>query len=481
MLDEVSARRKASGLRVSCAGHIIELAIGLVAFAIYGYYRVRYVGGCDAWAYVSHGRLLRGHDVGLATTFDPVRYPAVVPLCYELAGKHFVPGMPPGYGVELALGGLVGGEFFVSPLVGAACAVLAYRFARESGDRTIALGLTALWITSPIVIWGGISLMSDLSAAVGLWLSHALAASESSRAGGLVLGASVGIRPTNLLFFPSGVITVPKNRVPVFALGLSVGLLGWFWFGLRRYGGLAVFPMYGSNIEGITYERFGAQLWFYATTTCRMFPLLVPLAVVNVVRSPRASLPLVLWLAAFVLFYAGWRWPYDAWWWTRHILPGYPALALLAFRGMGLLRAAFAPARTKLFACATAVLVAANVVANLEFAESHGLFSRKLEYHYQVNSAIVRRSVAANSLVGGLNFSGALRYYAGLETFRWDHVKAPDVIDAALDRGRPVYVVIEPDLFETHPQAVALRTRYRLRAVKKLRQGYVLRTVERRR
>ena len=51
-------------------------------------------------------------------------------------------------------------------------------------------------------------------------------------------------------------------------------------------------------------------------------------------------------------------------------------------------------------------------------------------------------------------------------------------VDDALDTGRAVFVLIEPDEYGKHPAALALRKRYALRGVASLRHGYVLRRVQ---
>src|SRR5688572_6271923 len=145
--------------------HWPGLLLAACALAFYGYFAARAVGGCDSWTYLSQARLLRGLDVGLHSSFDPARFPALVPLCYELVGRNFVPGMPPGFSFELALGGLFGAEFLVSPLVGALSVFLVYLTAARHAGRALAGALALSWAVSPIIIWGGTQIMSDLSAA----------------------------------------------------------------------------------------------------------------------------------------------------------------------------------------------------------------------------------------------------------------------------------------------------------------------------
>lgn len=471
-------RSWAVGAREQAERHWPALLVIAAAFALYAYFRARHVAGCDTWTYLSQARLLRGLDVGvdLEGAWDPVRYRALVPLCYELAERNLVPAMPPGYSAELALGGLFGLEFFVSPAVGALTALLFYLSAERYAGRIAATLLTLLWVTSPIVIWASVSLMGDLSAACALLLAHVLLETKRTRGAGFVLGASMGIRPTNLLFVGSVLARKnPRAELWAFAVAAAAGLFGWALFGLGRYGP-SMFGMYGDNAHAITYERVGEQLRFFGSMTFAVFPLILPLALVGALVGPPTRTPLVIWVLGIVLFYAGWRWPYTRWWWLRHVIPAYPALALLAAHGVATVRARlpFAPRQVALVGLVAAL---GNVVWALHFSWSHGLFTRRADATFEEDSIKIRKLVPQNSLIGGVNFSGPLRLYGHLESFRWDDPGAPMLIDDALAAGRPVYLLIEPRLFGVHPAALALRERYSLRAETPLGYGYVLRRV----
>jgi hypothetical protein len=464
-------QRMAAGLGAVVL-HWPGLVLAAGAFVAYACFRATHVGGCDGWTYLSQAHLLRGLDVGLQTSLDPVRYPALVPLCYELAGRNVVPGMPPGYSFELAAGGLVGAEFLVSPLVGAATVWLTYFLGQRHAPKGVALLIATLWASSPIVIWGATGIMSDLSAACGLLVTEALLQSGRPRSAGFALGASAGIRPTNLLFGVSLFQRSRRERL-YFAAGACFALGYWFMFGLGRYGP-HMFPMYGANADSVTYERAGKQLAFFAGTSLRVFPLLLPLAVAGAVGRFRERAHLVVWAAAIVAFYAGWRWPYTFWWWVRYILPAYPAMALLALHGANDL---YARLRPRLGRAAVLLGVAAGVVNlgyNLHYSLEHRLLVTDTDVFFERDSMAVRRAVGKTSLIGAVTFSGALRFYGGLESFRSDSPDAPHLIDDALARGRAIYIVIEPHLSGFDPAARALRERYRLSGVMSLHKGYKL-------
>jgi hypothetical protein len=385
--------------------------------------------------------------------------------------------MPPGFSFELFVGGLLNAEFFVNPAIGALSSWLCYALACRFTSRPVAACLALTWAAAPIVIWGSIGIFADLSAACGLLLTYFLLESKHPGLSGLALGASVGVRPSDLLFAPSALAGRSRSELLPFAIGLLLGLGGWTAFAVARYG-VKPYPMYVANLRSITYEHAGHQLWFMLLTTFKVFPLLFPLAVVGAARHGREYRALLVWPLSIVLFYAGWRWRYGAWWWTRHIFPAYPALAVLGFIG-----AADLERRLKRFAPRLGPVIAAGAfVANLgwslHFALSQGLFAGTIDAAFESDARRVRRLVPAQSLVGGLMYSGPLRLYGGLESFRWDSPDAPHLIDDALDTGRAVFVLIEPDEYGKHPAALALRKRYALRGVASLRHGYVLRRVQ---
>jgi hypothetical protein len=52
--------------------------------------------------------------------------------------------------------------------------------------------------------------------------------------------------------------------------------------------------------------------------------------------------------------------------------------------------------------------------------------------------------VPPDSLVGGIGMTGPVRLYAGMESFRWDYAQTGKLIRDFLNKGRPIYLLIEP-------------------------------------
>jgi hypothetical protein len=472
-------RSAGASLIATLRQHWPGVLVALAALTVYGICRHVEAYGCDAWSYVSQARLLRGIDVGLQGSLDPSRFRALIPLCYELVGRNLVPGMPPGFSAELALGGVFHIEGMVSPLVGGLSTFLIYFAAERTEGRVIGVVAALLWAAAPIVIWGATDLMGDLSAATALLLAHVLIGAKHPAAAGAAYGASLGIRPTNALFGPSALLEIGSwPDLLRFTLGAALGAGAWVAFGLGRYGGGSMFGMYGHNAQFVTYEAWQFQISFIAAKTATMFPLLLPLGAFAIWRRRRAELPLVVWALAIIGFYVGWRWKYDAWWWTRHVLPAYPALVLLGAHGLG---ECWKRLRSwpRALRAGGGLLVAANVAWCLWFAHDRGMLSSTNRDLWLRDSFELKKSLPRDSLVGGLNFSGPLRIYSGLESFRWDHDEAQKLIDYALKKDRPVYLLIEPSLYDTHPAALALRDRYFIKDVKQMRALHtVLRKIE---
>ncbi len=470
---------KLAVLKAHVEQHWPALILALTVTVVCGVFRMREAFGCDEWTYVSHAHLLRGEGVGIAGGLDPERFPALVPLCYELVGRNLVPGMPPGYSFELALAGLFQIEGMVSPIVAGLTTFLVYFAARSRAGRWPAVVGAALFAVAPITIWGGTAFMGDLHAACALLLAYVLLEEDSPFASGVVYGWSCGIRPTNSLFALAAFLQT-KNWRALFRFGAGALLGGGFWFvfGLGRYVGPHMFGMYGDNTGSITYEHWQFQLAFIAKTTAIMFPLLVLLAAVAIWRNPRGELPLVAWALAIVGLYMGWRWNYDAWWRTRHVLPAYPALAVLGAHGIGEVWRWVSRRSVWLRGAACAAVVANFGWCGVDASDHHLLTTENRELWLR-DCFELKKLLPRNSLVGALNFSGPLRMYAGIESFRWDNANAPELIDFGLKHRRPVYLLIEPDMFRKAPAAIALRKRYDLTDVKRLRAlgGVVLRRV----
>lgn len=442
--------------------------LSLSAFVGYAAIRHRYVGGCDTAAYLSMSYVLRGMDAHLQSSMDPAQYPALVPLCHQLVGGKIVGVFPFGYPVLLAIAGAVGVETWINPGLGALGVGLVYLATAPLAGRRIALSLAVLWAVTPIVIWASTQLMSDLPAATLGLLSYVLLSRRSVATSGAVLGFSAGIRPTNLLLLLPLALSQPRPRSLIrLAVSTAAVSLAWILLGWALIGHVLPTQYTSDNWHNLGLERFGAQLLFLVSETASALWPMVALALVGLWRRPKRCAPLLIWLAAFILLYACWRHPYDAWWRTRFVLPAYPAIFLMAAHGAAEL-AAWLDHRWRR-ACSYGALLAIGALAyhNLAFADRHGLVTTRGERAYYEDARRVAAQVPRDSLVGAINFTIPLRLYAGLESFDYRRPSAVALVEAATRAGRSAYAVIEPDMFE-HEGVRALQERFRFVSVANL-------------
>jgi hypothetical protein len=418
-------------------------AVAAASFFYFARYRVSYIGGCDASAYLLESWRLRGLDVGLARDPSVPQQDALVPLCMvEHAGvvRSF---FPPGFSLLLAGAGLVGLEFHVVPMLGALSGLLMFLLARVRAGSPLALATMVAWLVAPLLLWGSTQLMSDLPATTCLLGALWFADQKRTFASGLLVGFAMGIRPETVLFLPAlAVFSSSRKQLLELALGLVLAGLGWLGFFLLSFGSLHL--PYTSNLAELAGENFWQQAAFLLAETVRQHAFIVLLATVACVRLPRVAMPYLLWFAPFIVLHALWRVPYDAWWHARFVLPALPALFLLAAMGAAGARDAFRSDELR-YAVGGAVL-AVHVVWSFAFGPASIHRSTDWDERYAIDSRRIAKQLPKEALVGAANYSAPLRYYARIETFFWCHPDAPALIRWALDRGRPVYAVLEGNL-----------------------------------
>jgi hypothetical protein len=311
-------------------GPIVALAV--VSFVVYAYFRARHVGGCDSFAYLVQSLIFRGQDpVPLA--LDPREHPAVVPLCMHYTGAKLVSVFPIGYPLLLTVAGAFGLEFLLNSMLGAASVLLLYPALAPVGGRGIALGLTVMWATTPIVAWGATMLMSDLPAAVFVLASYVLLSRQRPKTSGALLGFALGIRPTNVVVLPVfAYIAHWSSTLRPFAGAVVVVGACFAVYGVGAYGSLFAAP-YSGHLNAMGFGSVLDNAWVLLSNTFVMLWPVVLLGIVAVIRRPRQSVPLLCWFGVYLALYGFWDSDISAWWYTRYLLPGYPALFLLAAHG----------------------------------------------------------------------------------------------------------------------------------------------------
>jgi Dolichyl-phosphate-mannose-protein mannosyltransferase len=448
----------------------------LVAYGIALIHHTSYVaGGSDSSGYLNAARLFaRGHVTepirGLVRLGLPGDFARVfVPLGYVPLGERAVrmaPSYPPGLPLQMALAAVVGGwswaPFLVIPLSALACLVLIYLVGRELGlSRPYAFAGSCVLAFFPTFVFGALQPMSDVLATA--WALFAVLAAYRSRArngavwaalAGFAFGMGILVRPTNALLLAALVIVLPLR--PKTLLSFVTGGIPPAIFLLAYDSALFGSPWstgYQSLLSGgLAWSNFPERARYYTGWIARLLTPLVPigwLAVASDRRAPvRDRAVLISWFAGFFLFYSCYV-VYDAWWYTRFLLPSIPAMilgALVVARDLSL--PAAGSSRHQWARVALVLLLVFVVFTGARFIDRNRVHKfYKGERIYPRACAMARRRVPANSLVVSMQMSGALHYYTDLTYGMWNWLtpeRFTTLRESTESRGRRWYALLAP-------------------------------------
>ena len=408
------------------------------------------VGGSDSSGYMNAARLLsegrvatriRGLErLGLGPEFGET----FIPLGFTPGPRAgtMSSSYPPGLPLHMALAGLLGGwsrvPFLVSPIAALACLVLIYLLGRELGlSPALSVAGSALLGFAPTFVFQAVQPMSDALATA--WALAAVLAAYRSRSRGSAAWAAVAgaafamgvlIRPMNVLVAVPLLFAMPARLRTWLAFGAAGAPFAAFQlaYGAAAFGSPWKTGYGGLLSEGMALSNFPARARHYAYWTARLFSPLVPLgwlaAAADRKVAARDRCVLVTWFAGFFLFYSFYA-TYDTWWYTRFLLPGYPAVilgALLATRDF-VTRPEPDSKRWRTWAAAGLVALALFVEVRYDTKERvHKIY--KGEQTYPLACAMTRRHVPANGIVLSMQTSGALHFYTGLTYAIWNRMDA---------------------------------------------------------
>ena len=309
------------------------------------------VGGSDSSGYLSFARMLSegetSRELAALDLFDlePARFQEVfTPLGWRRSSlpDRIVPVFPMGLPIQMLLSAqLLGwdtGPFLLGPLSALVCIWLMYLLGRRLTlsrmEAVAGAAVLALW---PVLLFIAVQPLSDLNSTV--WcMAAALLILQPSRTRAAALGAgfafgmAVLVRPpTVVLAFPLLVAAWGQwdrvGRVLLGGLPCGVFFLG---FNTLAYGhplttgnGFLMRGDFGVEFAGANVSTF--TYWLLVT----LGPVLVAAVALPFDRrlDRRTRLFLVSWFggnfAFYVFFKAG-----DAYWWTRYLLPGLPAMTI---------------------------------------------------------------------------------------------------------------------------------------------------------
>jgi hypothetical protein len=409
------------------------------------------VGGADSYGYVSEADLLHHGRLSVSQQWVaqipwPSAAASFTPLGYGLSPDPsvLVPMYAPGLPLLMTAAQMIGGHcavFGVVPLFGGVLVLATYGLARRLGSSRA--GVIAAWLvaTSPVFLYMLMAPMSDVPVAAAWTLAFWCLAGgtfRSAAGAGLAVSAAVLIR-LNLAPL-AGVIEAwllwkiwrdRERRRRVFqAVGFLAGLLpgvilaaaiNWSLYGspLRSgYGNTTGWFAWANVVPNI--QRYGA--WFAETQTPLAFAgvaaLLVP------VKALWPEVPDRTLVVAFGLFVLG-VWTeyclfgvFDAWWFLRFLLPGWPFIMI------GVATVALALSRSgRAVAVAVAVTVAVIGIRGVRLAVERSAFEMRLaDSRYPSAARIVRDVTEPTSVIFSMQHSGSLRYYAGRLTLQYPNL-----------------------------------------------------------
>jgi hypothetical protein len=344
--------------------------------------------------------------------------------------------------------------YYVVPFAAGILVFASYAIGRSLGRP--GAGLIAAWLvaTSPTFLFMAFAPMSDVPAAAAWAVAVA----------GVIAGSPAAIALSALS--SALAILIRPNLAPLALLLLAV------LASRRRFAGAAVFAALAAT-GAIATAAINARL--YGSPTSSGYDLNGAFALANVavnlrrygwwlltVETPLAAgLVWLVWsrrwlLAAFAaavwfayLVYV----PWDAWWYLRFLLPGWPMMAF----GAGSLLSTGLRARAALIrACTVAAIVALGAAGVVQATRRHAFDEAAGESKYVEVARTVAALTRPEDVIVAAQHSGTLRYYGGRLTLRWD-VGDPAWFDRTVDwlaaRGHRVYFVLEES------EAQALRER----------------------
>lgn len=453
-------------------GVMLTLLAGYIIFLVW--LIGAYAGGADSSGYLNHARLLAtGHVQTAPREIPGLPFASLPDYTYTPLGlkatadrTHLFPTYPPGLSLWCAaLAPLTGWERAAPTVIilhSVLGLLLVYALGRDLGlSRVAAYVPVVLLAGSPIYLHYSLQLMSDMPSLV--WVTAAVWAALRSRrmektgwavAAGAALAISVLIRPVNVLAFFPVVIALGWSLRRWIALGAG-GLPGAVFSVLHNH---AAFGTYVGTGYGDMSSYFSAShvlptLGHYAKwVPLAISPLAVAALALPWLKSTPAARVLIIWIAAYLGFYATYSYTHETWWYLRFILPAAPALlvgGMLACSGWNARWGArfSQTARTAVGLGVFGLCVGTAIYWTIKL---HAANIGKNERTYPEAATWVRANLPANAVLVTMQTSGALFYYTNHTLVRWDSIEPADFIrlkDALGAARLPLYAVLYP--FET--------------------------------
>lgn len=450
----------------------------LVLYTIFLFTHAAYsVSGSDSSGYINTARsLLTGTLVQRAELLDALGLPDsfvsnFIPLGHVRGPRPgtIAPFYPAGMSLHMAAGaalfGWGNGPFIVSPLAAFVCLILFYLLCLELGlKRSYALAGTVILALCPVFLFFALQPMSDVLTTC--WtLAALLTALRSQRnerwslLAGFAFGLSVLTRPTNgLLLLPLAFcLRLNFRSLMLFALGGLPSALFLLGFNQTAYGHM--FRSGYSTLDAagmVKLSYIPTRFLHYVTWLSAMMsplPLIGWVSGLFLHSTRRRRALLLTWFGAFFAFYCCYQ-IYDAWWYTRFLLPGIPALIIGSLLTVDYVTEWLAQRYTKTMSARRSGLLVATLFLLLTLGFS-GYFIRRFEitsigrteYVYPRASQWAQARLPGNALVLAMEMSGVLKFYQRRPVVRWDMIEPeqwPVLKKQAQEKGRYWYALLLP-------------------------------------
>ena len=455
---------------------ILVIALVLLYGAILINYTTFAVRGPDSTGYANlayslqHGPIAQ--PVPLIKEFDlpPDYAPAFLLRTYLLLpdATRMAPFYPVGLPLHMMLFSLVfgwqSGLYLVSPVFAALSVFLFYLLGKEIGlTRKYASAATILFAFCPTLIYQSLQVASDVPAT--FWtLATILAAfrSQKNEHWSLLAGAAFGlaflIRPTSVLLLLPLAFCLRLNWRSLFFFGLGGSPWALFFF-IYNYTVFGHPFQTGYGLLGLEQElvvtgvqkRFAHYIYWLSRS---MSPLLFCAWLATPLLRQLTwwrRLFILTWFGTFFVFYCGYSW-YDAWWYTRFLLPAIPALILaLTFTCRSIIewltKKIEAPfVRSQLVVGSIIIMVICVLGFEQQFIQRFKVFDiGRQDVLDRVACRRAKQLLPERALVFAMEMNGTWRFYTDRNTVRWDLApteKLQEIMHRATAQGLPLYAFL---------------------------------------
>jgi hypothetical protein len=453
-------RRLWKGVELGARIRVLPTLAALAALFVFwagATFGTRATGGADVYGYVTQAALWRTGDLRIHQDFvASIPWPnaewSFSPLGYRPAANYtIVPTYPPGLPLLMVAFAFVLGDIgvYAVPWVsGAALVLLTYALGTRLSGPVVGATAALSVAVSPIVLMMTFSAMSDVPVAAW-WTAALLLSTRETGAGaaaaGLAAGIAVLIRPNLVpLAIVPFVVAVWRptpdgqpnwlSRAALFTLAFVPFPLFVGWLFNDLYGSPFT-SGYGDNAALFALAHVPINLkrypqWILESQGPFVFLfLLAPVFLLR--RDSRTHLraAFLVFIALLFICYLLYL-PFDAWWWTRFLLPAYPLVFILAAEVVWL-GAEWFGKRTR----TAAALLFALVMVYYGGTHSYHWKVYRVGHGEQKYAEVGRhvdRTLPTNAIVIAMQHSGTVRYYSDRLTVRYDYIDA-GWLDRAID------------------------------------------------